>query len=404
MFNSLQYTEKLYDTDAYQTEFTASILSISPRSEKNSLSLYDVILNRTLFFPEEGGQNADQGTINGYPVTDVQIKDNIIIHTIAVDSTLLPAFEADLTIGKEIEGKIDWNMRYSNMQQHSGEHIISGLVHAHFGYNNVGFHLSPQTVTLDFNGLLDKDDLLLIETLANEAIYKNLTILAEYPDESILASLHYRSKLELKDSIRIVTIPGYDICACCAPHVKMTGEIGIIKITDVINYKGGVRISILCGNRALEDFRKKQDIVSSISILTSSKPEAITDAVLRLKEENYSLNGKIASLYDSLVELKAASIPPAEKNLCLFESALESSAHRKYVNLLVQNCNGICAVFVGNEENGYRYIIASKSMDVRSLNNILKEKFNAKGGGSLEMIQGSLYGNPIEITKIILSN
>ncbi len=391
----MQQTKKLYDDNPYQTSFDASVLSCEPYTvpEKKAAQgtpLYDVIFDQTIFFPEEGGQNADTGTIGSHPVLDVQIKDGVIHHI--MNASFVP--------GQKISGKIDWQPRYSNMQQHSGEHIMSGLIHSHFGYDNVGFHLGVKNVTLDFNGFLTPEQLDTIESLANEAVYKNLAILASYPPKDQLDAMEYRSKIELTGPVRIVTIPGYDICACCAPHVKNTGEIGMIKITDAIKYKGGIRISIQCGSRALDDYRMKQQQIFALSALLSAKQEAVADAAAKLKEDNFSLKGKIIALQNSLIELKASAIPADIENLCLIENHLEPAAHKNYVNLLTEKCSGICAVFSGSDADGYRYIIASKSQDVRPLNNRLKTELQTKGGGSREMVQGSYSGQKEHLLPI----
>lgn len=388
-------TKKLYDEDAYRTQFNASVLSCEPHpvSDKEAearIPLYDIVLDQTLFFPEEGGQNADTGSVNFHPVLDVQIKDGIIVHT--TDAPFAP--------GSEITGQIDWKPRYSNMQQHSGEHIISGLVHSYFGYDNVGFHLGVKNVTLDFNGFLTPEQLELIETLANEAIYQNIEINAAYPPKEQLDILEYRSKIELTGPVRIVTIPGYDICACCAPHVKRTGEIGIIKITDAVRYKGGIRISIQCGNRALEDFRMKQQQLNAISVLLSAKQETAADAVAKLKEDMFTLKGQMLALQNSLIEQKAAAILQESQNLLLFESHLEPAMQKNYANLLTGKCSGICVIFTGNDKEGYRYIMASLSQDVRPLNNFLKTQLQAKGGGSKEMVQGSCHSSKEQICHL----
>lgn len=404
----MEKTIKLYDFDAYQTEFTATVLSCVPISKSqytNTLSanqvedktfdqvtgLYHVILDQTIFFPEGGGQGADIGTIDNKSVLDAQIEDDIIIHTI----------NAPFTTGSKVTGKIDWNSRYSNMQQHSGEHIVSGLICSNFGYQNVGFHLGSQIVTLDFNGFLEENQLFFIEDLANKAIYENIEVVADYPDKATLTDLEYRSKIEIDGPVRIVTFPGYDICACCAPHVKRTGEIGIIKIVDAFRHRGGIRISILCGERALIDYRQKQELVTSVSVLLSAKPELIAESVQGLKDEMYSLKGEMIALQESLIEQKAALIPPSQENLCLFEGSLETRAHRKYVNMLTEKHSGICAVFVGNDKEGYRYLIASKSRDVRPLHELLRNNLNAKGGGSKEMVQGSVLGEKEIIINLL---
>lgn len=395
-------TIKIYDSQPYQTEFQAAVIScepvpepvketISPAEASAARQLYHIVLDRTLFFPEEGGQNADCGTLNTHPVLDVQIKQNIIYHT--TDVPFIP--------GSCVAGMIDWPTRYSNMQQHSGEHIMSGLIHSRFGYDNVGFHLGTQNVTLDFNGFLTGEQLNLIETLANEAIYKNMEIIAEYPAKENLKTLTYRSKIEIDGPVRIVTIPGYDICACCAPHVKRTGEIGMIKIVDAVKYKGGIRISILCGSRALSDYRRKQEQQKAISVLLSAKEDSVSQAVAKLKDDNYSLKGKIMELQNLLIEQKVSRLPQTADSLYLFEDILDVPVHKKYVNLLTEKSDGICGVFSGSDDGGYRYIIASPSKDVRAVNHLLKEAFQAKGGGSFEMVQGSLHAAQNEILKVL---
>lgn len=371
----MEKTEKIYDSDSFLTEFTAVVLSCTPCPDS---VFYDIILDRTLFFPEEGGQGCDTGTINGSPVLDVQIKEDTILHTM----------QLPLEKGTEIHGIIDWKNRFSNMQQHSGEHIVSGLVFSHFGLHNVGFHLGSQCVTLDFDGFLEKESLDLIETLANEAVFRNVAVQTEYPSPTVLDTLDYRSKKALSGPVRIVTIPGYDVCACCAPHVKHTGEIGIIKIVDAIRYKGGSRLNILCGGRALSDYREKQEQVSLVSGLLSAKPELIFDAVSRLKNEIYSMKGELNGLTCRLAEEKAAAVPEGTGSLCLFETDMTPDAHRRYSSLLAEKCSGVCAVFVGSDTDGYRYILSGNKKKAE-LNELLKSRLHAKGGG-LDMIQGSL--------------
>ena len=244
-------TEKLFYKDSHLAEFTATVQSCE-QEEK----YYKVVLDRTAFFSEGGGQSADTGILDGVKVFDVQEKDGILYHMT----------EKPLKIGNTIEGKIDWDERFSKMQQHSGEHIVSGLIHQKYGYNNVGFHLGQDAVTMDFDGVITKEQLKEIEFLANEGVAKNLDILVDYPTEEELDKITYRSKIEIEGQIRIVTIEGYDVCACCAPHVKKTGEIGLIKLTNVQNYKGGVRITMLCGFRALADYNEKETSVRKVSI------------------------------------------------------------------------------------------------------------------------------------------
>ena len=228
----MKETAKLYYADGYVREFDACVVSCRPEGER-----YRVVLDRTAFFPEGGGQYGDVGCLDGVQVTDTKEKGGIIFH------------ETDTALeeGKCVHGILDWEVRFDRMQQHSGEHIVSGIVHRRFGYENVGFHLGDDYCTMDFNGPITKEELKEIEWEANRAVFENLDVLVTYPSKDELAQMEYRSKIEIDGQVRIVTIPGYDVCACCAPHVKKTGEIGLIKLVNRMNYKGGERITMLCG-------------------------------------------------------------------------------------------------------------------------------------------------------------
>lgn len=375
-------TEKLFYEDSHMTEFTARVEMCRKKGE-----YFEVVLDRTAFFPEGGGQYADTGCLGDIRVLDVQEKDGMIYHIT----------EGMLDEGCQVSGKIDWDMRFMKMQQHTGEHIVSGLVHSKFGYNNVGFHLGSEDCTMDFNGELSKEELWEIERLANEAAVKNLEVLVSYPSGRELDSLEYRSKIEIEGQVRIVTIPGYDVCACCAPHVKKTGEIGMIKLTNVQRYKGGVRITMLCGFRALEDYGKKEGHVKNISVLLCAKEEEVSDAAKRLKEENAQLKIKLAEMQKKLLEYKAEGIPKEEAFVCLFEEDLDGDSPRLLMNqVLAQDKTG-CAVFWKTGESGFRYVIGSKTIDVHPLAKELNERFEGRGGGKPEMVQGSLQGQEDEI-------
>jgi len=372
----MKKTVRLYDSIPYSTEFDAEVVSCDA-SEQGE---YLVVLDRTLFFPEEGGQTPDQGTIAGIKVVDVQIKQGVITHRMS------DAVE----IGNSVHGVVDWPHRFSNMQQHSGEHIFSGLVHQTYGYDNVGFRLSDQVVTMDFNGVLTKDQVAEIEKRANEAIVSNLPIQVTYPSKEELAVLDYRSKIEIEGQVRIVTIPGIDVCACCAPHVRMTGEIGMLKVMSLQNYKGGVRISILCGFRALEEFKKRNEVIAEISSLLSANTDMLCEAVTKLKTANQTLKNEVITAKQETMKLKLAAIPNTQHDVVLFETEMDAPLMRIVVNDLIKEHRGYCGVFVGDDENGYRYIIGSMEKDCKVISAALREKYGAKGGGNEKMIQGSL--------------
>lgn len=377
-------TRKLYDIDAYATEFEAEVLScekievVNTNGDKGTL--YEVVLDQTLFFPEEGGQTPDKGTLGDANVVDVQIKNEVITHVL----------ESPLEEGANVKGKIDWQHRFFNMQQHSGEHLFSGLAHRKYGLKNVGFHLSNQIVTMDFDKALTESQLREMEWAINEAIVANVEIKTGYPSKEELAALEYRSKIEINGAIRIVEIPGYDICACCAPHVHRTGEIGIFKIQNVQNYKGGMRISFLCGFRALEEYRKKSEIISELSGTLTTNQDNLVEYVNKLKTQVQSLKTQLSNAKQSLMESKIAEIPSEQKDVILFEKDIDVPVMRNVVNKLVESHDGICGVFVGSEEDGYNFIIGSKTIDCREIATKMREKLNARGGGKAPMIQGSV--------------
>ena len=386
----LSKTIRLYDADAYQTEFEATVLACE-EVEKKDGKVYQVWLDQTLFFPEEGGQSPDMGTIDGVEVLDVQIKNEVITHTLA----------APLTVGTTVKGVVDWKHRFYNMQQHSGEHIFSGIVHKKFGYDNVGFHLSDSIVTMDFNGVISSEEITEIEEKVNQAIIENIPVEVSYPSKEELKELDYRSKIEIEGQVRIVTIPGYDVCACCAPHVRRTGEIGSLKVMNVQSYKGGVRVSILCGFRALDAFRQKADIITELMAEFSTSQDAILDNVKKLKGANQTMKNQLAAAKQELMEYKVSAIPEDSENAILFEADLETPVVRGVVNGLVEMFAVISAVFVGNDENGYQFIVGSKNKDCRQIAATLREKLSARGGGSDKMIQGSVAATQLQIEELL---
>lgn len=386
----IRKTIRLYDEDAYRTEFEAEVLACEEVDKKDGKA-YQVWLDQTLFFPEEGGQSPDMGTIDGVEVLDVQIKDEVITHTLV----------SPLTVGATVKGVVDWQHRFYNMQQHSGEHIFSGIVHNRFGYDNVGFHLSDSIVTMDFNGVISAEEIAEIETAVNQAIIENIPVEVSFPTKEELKTLEYRSKIEIEGQVRIVTIPGYDVCACCAPHVRRTGEIGMLKVMNVQSYKGGVRVSILCGFRALEAFRQKADIITELMAQFSTNQEAIVENVVKLKNANQTMKNQLATAKQELMEYKVSAIPEDSENAILFESDLETPVVRNVVNGLVEKFAGISAVFVGDDENGYQFIVGSKNKDCRAIAAALREKLSARGGGSDKMIQGSVAASQLQIEELL---
>lgn len=366
-------TIRLFDQDSYMQTFEATVLSC-----KADAKGFAVVLDRTAFFPEEGGQSADGGTLGGAQVLDVQEKDGVICHYL---DTALP-------VGEIVHGQLDFAARYRKMQIHSGEHIVSGLMHRKYGYSNVGFHLGGE-ITMDFDGELTREQLNEIEDEANAIIYKNVAITAEYPSAEVLAATEYRSKLELYENVRLVTIGDYDICACCAPHVARTGEIGIIKLLDAIRYKGGMRIHFLAGFAALEHYRKTWQDVATLSVMLSVRQSEVVEGVQKKEAEIEKRSAIISSLRRQLLDYKIATLTETEGNLCIFTDDPDMLSLRLLVNAGVPKCTGICAAFFGNDEDGYRYIMGSATVDLKAASKQINAALGGKGGGSAQMIQGS---------------
>ena len=379
-------TDKLFYQDSYIQSFEAVVLSCVPSGEE-----YEAVLDKTAFFPEGGGQYADTGYINEVYVSDVQEKNGVIYHKL--DKALPP--------GISVSGKIGWEERFEKMQQHSAEHIVSGLVKRRFDYDNVGFHLGQDYCTLDFSGPISKDELMYLEEEANKAVWKNMNILISYPDKEELGKLKYRSKIDIEGQVRIVTIPDYDVCACCAPQVRRTGEIGLIKFVSMINYKGGSRITMLCGSRALRDYKAKQESIKSLGILLCEKEEHVSEAVERLRNDQSILKNKIMELTSKVLYYKAEELDITENPICVFDPDLTGNAAREFMNLVLKRGAGICAVFVPVSETEFRYVIGSRKEDVRPISRTLNDAFHGRGGGKADMVQGSLHGSEEEIKKII---
>ena len=374
-------TKKLYDLDSHMFAFDAVVLSCAPYRER-----YAVTLDQTAFFPEGGGQYADTGTLGNAAVLDVQEESGDIIHYT----------DKPLSVGETVRGELDGVKRFRRMQNHSGEHIVSGIVHRLFGYDNVGFHLSDDDMTVDYNGTLTREDLDRVETLANEAVAQNLTVLAEYPAPDVLAALRYRSKLDLTENVRIVTIGDVDCCACCAPHVSRTGEIGVIKILDFERYKGGVRCHILCGFPALEDYRTKYLNIQSISLALCVPQHETAQGVQRLIEDCKQKEYSIVGLRRKLAELALENAAKSDHCLCFFaDAACDTDSLRHAVNLGMQQ-KEVCAGFLP-AESGWRYCIGSAVVDLRAKAKEINAALQGRGGGQIGMIQGTANASQNDI-------
>ena len=367
-------TIRLYDQDSMLLDFTATVTGCWEKEGQ-----YIITLDQTAFFPEGGGQGADHGTLGGVKVIDCHEHGGEVEHTV----------DAPLEVGAVVEGHVDAVRRLDMMQQHSGEHIFSGLVCQLFGYDNVGFHIGSEAVTMDFNGPLTEEDVRRVERLANEVVWKNVPVNTLLPDQEELAAMHYRSKKALEGTVRIVNIPGADTCACCGTHVKQTGSVGQIKVMGWQKYKSGVRVSILCGRRALEEENLLLDQAKGASVALSCKGQELHGAVERVMAERDQLRFKNDQLGQRIFEMMAAKEEENAVRMVICD-ALEAGGVRKAAGRL---CAGAkLALVLVPREAGYSFAMSSETEDVRPATKALCAAFGGKGGGPKDMTQGVLLG------------
>lgn len=374
-------TERLYYSDSYIKEFDAIVISCE-KTEKG----YKAVLDKTAFFPEGGGQKADTGFIGDARVTDVQEADDVIYHYI----------DSELNASTEYICKLDWEQRFLRMQSHSGEHIVSGVVHSLFGYDNVGFHMEEDYVTVDFSGELTREQLDVVEEKTNRYIYDNIEIECFFPNEYEMESLDYRSKLDLKEGVRLVKIGEADLCACCAPHVKRTGEIGVVKILDFMRHRGGVRIVMKSGLKALLDYREKYTSVYDVSVMLSSKQHEIASYVDKKIKENENLQRSFTNFKMQIAENDKENLSYIGDTALFITSFYDSDMMRELANFGMTQ-KDVCVILSGNEENGFSYVAGSLSYDLMRFAKNFNTALNGRGGGRGTMIQGKVAASKQDI-------
>lgn len=374
-------TRKLYYEDSHIREFDATVRSCVERD-----GAFEIVLGKTAFFPEGGGNPADVGVLGGVNV----------LHTFERGDEVVHRCDWALETGASVHGEIDWEKRFSNMQNHTAEHIVSGIVHRRHGYSNVGFHMGAEGVIVDFDGFVDDMELSDIEREANEVVWRNAAVTGSFPAPEELPHLEYRSKLELTENVRLVTIEGVDVCACCAPHVKRTGEIGVIKIFESIRRKNGVRIRMLAGDRAYEDLARRAKSVSEISALLSAKQDGVSGAVQRLLSEREALSYKLGGIKRQMIEMRVAGMDKTDGNALFFEPDLDMKELQLLANAALDKC-AVAAAFSGDDESGYRYVLASKRVDLRAKVKEMNAALNGRGGGKPELVSGSVRAERKEI-------
>lgn len=382
-------TRKLYDENSYLDKFTALVLSCTKSGD-----FFKIELDQTAFFPEGGGQFADPGffIVNGkeIKVYDVQLEGVKVVHFT----------KEEILENSEISGQINFKERFRRMQNHTGEHIVSGLINKAFSYDNIGFHLGDEDTTCDYNGNLSWEQVKEIEIAANEAVFANKNILTYYPDPATLPSLEYRSKLDLTENVRLVSIDGIDCCACCAPHVKSTAEVGLIKIINIEKSHGGTRLHLRCGMSALLDYDEKQTQALRIGDLLSARQFELADCVESLQKANSTLNYKLSRMSEKVAETVLNSLEKVDGNKVLLLSGADTDALRAFANGGREKVTGLFVALTENE-TGYRYMITSPDSNIKL--SLKAKEFNdsllGRGGGKDDMIQGTFAAPLEEIIK-----
>ena len=397
-------TKRLFDEDATLRECSA-VVTVCEKKDDG----YLIRLDRTVFYPEGGGQPGDIGVffvsqgdeLSGLSIdsvgdeTSLHISDTDkalchVLDTREIGGDIAHLTDAPLPVGTRVRAVIDWERRFSLMQNHSGEHIVSGLIHEAFGYENVGFHMGSDFLTIDLNGELTMEDLAVIQLRANEIVWRDVPIEIELFESSEAVPYDYRSKKALLGQVRIVTIPGADVCACCGTHVPTTGQIGLIKLISCVRFKGGVRIEMLCGRRALAYLEATWQENHRISNLLSAKPLETSKAVARVMENAQKAEFELIRLENEARERFAKELMGKGNVVILSGPMRDPQGVRQLANAVMEVCGGICCVFAGSDETDYKYAIGEKDGDVRPLVKAVNDSLGGRGGGKPFFAQGSV--------------
>lgn len=367
-------TRKLYYEDCHLSAFTATVVSCE-RGEAG----FEILLDATAFYPEGGGQACDLGTLGGVRVLDVQERGDAVMHLC----------DRPLAVGMEVEGSIDYARRFDFMQQHTGEHIVSGIIHRRYGYHNTGFHIGADVLTIDFDGVIPAGDLPAIEREANEALWKDLPVRCWYPSPEELPRLTYRTKRALPWPVRIVEVPGYDSCACCGVHVARTGETGLVKLFHVVGFRGGSRMEMACGRRALDMLNEAYEQNRLVSQAFSAKISETGAAAQRMNEALEQEKIRSAGLLRKrFVDISKSYVNHGA--VLHFEDGLGPVEIRELADAIAEVCGDMAAVFSGSDGTGYGYALVSREGDLRSFGKTMTGALNGRGGGKSNFQQGRI--------------
>ena len=379
-------TRKYYYEDCHMAEFAAEVLSCE-KQEKG----WDIVLSATAFYPEGGGQAADTGTLG--PVR--------VLHTREEGEQVVHLCDGPLEVGSTVEGRIDYEARFLRMQQHTGEHIVSGIICGKYGYHNVGFHMGNDAITIDFDGVIPASDLPEIEAQANRGVWQNLPIRCWIPSPEELPGVFYRTKRALPWPVRIVEIPGFDSCACCGVHVERTGEIGVIKLLSAIPCRGGTRMEMACGKQALDLLNGVFEQNRQVSQAFSAQITETGEAARRMNDTLAQLKYRIAGLEKQMFAAVASGYA-GKGNVLHFEEALDSVGIRELADALAENCGGTAAVFSGSDKEGYGYCLVTRNGDLRVFGKEMNAALSGRGGGKPVCIQGRVQANRAEIETFFM--
>ena len=379
-------TRKLYYEDCHISRFTARVLSCEERDRG-----FDVIVDATAFYPEGGGQDADVGTLGGVRV----------LHTREEGETVIHLCDAPLEVGSTVEGSIDYHKRFRLMQQHTGEHIVSGIIHRRYGYHNVGFHMSTDVITIDFDGVIPAEDLPAIEAEANQAVWQNLPVRCFVPGPEELKNTFYRTKKDLPWPVRIVQVPGFDSCACCGVHVAHTGEIGLIKLYSTVGLRGGTRMEMACGAQALDTLNRVYEQNKQVSQAFSAQITDTGEAARRMNETVAVLKYRITGLERKIFALTAESYV-GKGDVLHFADGLEPAAVRDLADAIAESCGGVAAVFSGADGEGYSFCLVTRQGDLRQLGREMVQALGGRGGGKPIFQQGKVMATKTEIVSFLL--
>ena len=379
-------TEKLYYKDQYIKFFQASVLSCEKREDGK----YNVLLDKTAFFPEGGGQDADSGTIDEKEVEYVFESGENVFHIT----------KEAIEVSKTVECKIDYNKRFRLMQIHSGEHIFCGVAHSLYGVENMGFHVGHDGVVVDFDKVLTHEQIANVEKIANEIIWQNRCISSSFPTHEEAKNIPFRSKKEITGQIRLITIDDCDICACCGIHVKSTGEVGVLKVISIAKKRNGSSVTMLIGQDAFFDYQKKHDELSRLSTMLALKPFEIADGVKKLKNDLAQARYELSQVKLNAFKEKAEEFKG--EIAVVFEDNLTPDEIRKMCDILADKVL-VGAVFGGNNETGYKYTLCSRTVDLRNLAKEFNLSCQGRGGGKPEMIQGNVSASREKIEEFLLN-